>query len=124
MELNMAWSCTTDLRDVDRRGANIPARKWDADLRRIPDAMAYKKDVLTYFENLEQNLRDGIGLLLWGPYRSGKTSIACAIAKEVLRHYNSAFFLETAFLMDIWMGRPTVGGEDAKRRLLRCHLLI
>lgn len=123
MELNMGWKNVHAPSGADLRAAHIPERKREVSLAAIPDGLPYKRFIVKYITDLEQNVRDGIGLILWGPYRSGKSSIACLIAKEVMSHYASAFYIESPLLMDGWLEKD--GATDpAKRRILRSHLLV
>jgi DNA replication protein DnaC len=122
MDLNMTWDKVREVTPHDLRSACIPERKWEVSLDCIPDA-DYKGHAVRYIETLEQNIKDGVGLLLWGPYRSGKTSIACVIAVAAIKHYVSALFLEAHALMDGWLGKAP-GDEQTKRKMMASHLLI
>lgn len=88
--------------DGSMKVANVPMRKWGVTLDAIPDDLEYLKPVRVYLENLEQNLIAGNGLLLWGPYRSGKSSIAACIARKVAAHRCRPYWLLSSELADGW----------------------
>lgn len=71
----------------------IPDSFWDVSLEAIPDGIAYKEIIRKYIENLDDHVRDGVGLVLAGPHGSGKTSAAVIIAKEVLARGGSCRFV-------------------------------
>lgn len=72
--------------EADFRNANVPQRKWCVDLDKIDPKLKYLEQVRTYLDNLKHNLIVGDGLLLYGPYRSGKSCLAAAIVREVAAH--------------------------------------
>lgn len=117
----MPWDRTQEPSDADRRHANIPNRSWGGSLSKIDDRFPYKVVIGKYLDGLEANLKDGIGLLLWGPYRSGKSSIAGMIAHASIRHFASVYFVEAALLIDGWLGKSDA---SLKSRMLGVHLLI
>lgn len=47
-----------------------------------------QKNIEAYIDALEQNLENGLGLVLIGPYGCGKTSIMAIIAKAVWHRHN------------------------------------
>lgn len=121
MEFKTPWNKTITPHDSDFLAANIPQRHWGASLDVIPDGTEYKAIIARYFTDLESMIREGVGLLLWGPYRSGKTAIACLLAREVLRHCVSVYFTEAFFLVTGMIGENKAA---TSLKMLRSGLLI
>jgi len=89
------------------------------DLDKIDPKLDYLEPVRNYLANLENNLKRGNGLLLHGPYRSGKSCIAAAVVQEVAAHKCRAFWIEADELMRGW------DREDGRyRRARSAHLLV
>jgi DNA replication protein DnaC len=106
-------------REIDLQNANVPQRKWGADLSKIDPKLKYVEQVQAYLDNLERNLKVGDGLLLYGPYRSGKSCIAATIVREVAAHKCRAYWIEADELMRGW------DKEDHRyRRARNAHLLV
>ena len=106
-------------READFRNANVPQRKWCVDLDKIDSDLKYLAPVRNYLAKLEHNLTIGNGLLLYGPYRSGKSCIAAAIVQEVAAHKCRAYWIEASELMKGW------DREDHRyRRARSAHLLV
>lgn len=101
--------------------ANVPQRKWQADLGKVPGEPRYVHEVRAYMGRLKEALEAGDGLLLWGPYRSGKSSLAACVVREVAAHRCRPYWLEAFALVDGWLA-----GEDDPRRCLvqDAHLLV
>jgi DNA replication protein DnaC len=95
-------------REVNRSNweeANVPESKWGASLDSLPDILmvrSYKTRIQDYLSDLKGNIEMGRGLLLHGPYRSGKSSIGAIISGEVLARRCSAYWLEAFDLVDGW----------------------
>lgn len=96
-----AWN-QRKVNDDLMRVANVPMRKWKVSLDQIPGEPEYLAPVRAYLENLQQNLVVGDGLLLYGPYRSGKSSIAACVVREVIAHRCRAYWLLASELADGW----------------------
>lgn len=105
--------------EADFRNANVPQRKWCVDLDKIDPKLKYLEQVRTYLDNLKHNLIVGDGLLLYGPYRSGKSCLAAAIVREVAAHKCRAYWIEASELMKGW------DKEDHRYyRSRNAHLLV
>lgn len=95
-------------REVNRSNweeANVPESKWGASLDSLPDILmvrSYKTRIQDYLSDLKGNIERGRGLMLHGPYRSGKSSIGAIICGEVLARRCSAYWLEAFDLVDGW----------------------
>jgi DNA replication protein DnaC len=71
----------------------------------MPDTKAvkvYRDSIQSYISALKENIEKGCGLILHGPYRSGKSSIGAIICGEALSHRCSAYWLEAFDLVDGW----------------------
>jgi len=103
------------------RVANVPDRKLDASLDKVPGDRKYVQEVRAYISRLKAALEAGDGLLLWGPYRSGKSSLAACVVREVAAHRCRPYWLEAFALVDGWLA----GEDDPRRRMVeRAHLLV
>lgn len=103
------------------RVANVPERKWGASLDKVPGNRKYVQDVRAYLGRLKEALVAGDGLLLWGPYRSGKSSLATCVLREVAAHRCRPYWLESFALVDGWLA----GEDDLRRQMVeRSHLLV
>lgn len=88
--------------DATMKIANVPMRKWRVSINKIPGEPAFLVPIQAYVENLKRNLVCGDGLLLWGPYRSGKSSIAACVLREVAAHQLRPYWLLASELADAW----------------------
>jgi DNA replication protein DnaC len=90
-----------DTLDVgDMQIAMFPERYWTAKLSDIPD-MVYRKSIVSYIDNIDKHVRNGEGLLLWGPNGQGKTYDAIVVGKYARLHSFSVKFVlayELAFM--------------------------
>lgn len=104
--------------EADMKFGNVPKSKWNVTLDKIRDK-PYCKTVETYMEHLKDNCERGRGMLLYGTYRSGKSSIGAIILREVARHRCRPYFLEAFELVDGWFAK------DHRYDMTRgCHLLV
>ena len=104
--------------EADMRCSNVPRSKWNADLEQIRE-MPYYKCISEYISNLKDNCERGIGLLLTGPYRSGKSSIAALAVREMARHRCTPYWLEAFELVDGWFEK-----ENRYDMARSSHLLV
>jgi len=76
--------------------AAMPERYWRCQFNEIQPP-AVQATLLDYAQNLGDNLKDGRGLLLYGPHGTGKTAAACLSALEAIcRSANRTFFVLAA----------------------------
>jgi len=61
----------------------MPKLHWEASIDKIPD-LPYKLTVLKYLGSIKERMVEGQGLLLHGPYSSGKSAIAAICLKTAL----------------------------------------
>lgn len=80
--------------------SDLPRKYWEASLARVPDSLAYKAKIERYIRKMNELIPKGKGLLLHGPNRRGKTSIAAILLKEAIRCRFDAHFIRGADLID------------------------
>jgi DNA replication protein DnaC len=98
---------------------NVPKGKWEAQISKIKDGLPYLTEVALYLNDLKQNLETGKGLLLCGPYRSGKSCLAALAVREAGTHGCHPFWLEAFELVDGWISK-----DYRYREARTCHLLV
>ena len=91
-----------------RRRANIGKNHWAARLQLIPDCMQYKDKIKTYIDNMPEHEVNGLGIVLFGPLGSGKTSIGVIILRNALARGGRALFIRASDAIDVVAdtGRP------------------
>lgn len=70
--------------------------------------------IQAYVRDLDLHLDRGHGLMFWGPNGSGKTYMACALAKEVRRTGASVYFVAAGDLVQATIERRDVADEDGE----------
>jgi DNA replication protein DnaC len=105
--------------EADLRHANVPSSKWCADFRGIKEGLEYVASVKSYLANLKENIEKGKGLLLYGPYRSGKSCMAAIVVKEVAAHRCDPYWTEAFELVDGWFQK-----DERYERIRKSHLLV
>lgn len=80
--------------------SEIPPKYWPASMTKVKDGAVHKAKVMRYIDRIATLVPKGKGMLLHGPNRSGKTSMAIAILKEAMRCRFSAYFIRGAELID------------------------
>lgn len=112
-------------RDFERAGIN--GRLRDASLDQIPRDAHYRQRIEWYISNLDENIKKGVGLILYGPHGSGKSCGASIIAQEVMARGGSVLFIEEAMLLDVWIKDvefPFVEDKSYRNRVSEVDLLI
>lgn len=109
-----------DVKPTDWRASNIPEGKWDARLDLIPSDLPFVGLINSYVENMRENVERGRGLLLWGPYRGGKSCIAACVAGEMMSYRLRSYFIFAFDVADAWIAR----GGWRKAEIRGCDFLI
>lgn len=91
--------------------ANVPEKHWRAKLSHIPDDLPHKSLVQTYINNLPQNIKEGRGLLLFGPLGQGKSALASIILKAAFHHKKLGYYLTASSYMG-HLKDPTYFDQD------------
>ena len=79
--------------------SDMPRKFWDFQLPDPKNAQADKlrpilKKLTAYTDNLKANLDDGIGIMMYGPSGTGKSSLACAVLNKFFELGLHGTFLE------------------------------
>lgn len=101
--------------------ARIPRGYWNCELTSIPDTLPYGQALKDYVKNIRERDVNGQGLYLFGPYGSGKSGGAVALAKEAMRRGGRALWFSSLEF------EPVFGKhQDAELRkaVLGTHFLI
>lgn len=101
--------------------SRIPSDFWYCEISKIPETMSYKKQLSLYIEQLPKMDVQGKGLFLFGPYGSGKTGAACAIAKEAMRRGGRVLFLSSLELEPVF-GKGL--DNELREACLKTHFLV
>jgi len=86
----------------DMRRMRIPKRYWSVTFDDISesviDGKSAKDLARDYILSASENVANGVGLMLWGPNGTGKTSMAVVIAKELRRQFHAVLFVQASAL--------------------------
>jgi DNA replication protein DnaC len=102
------------VRPTDWLASNVPEGKWGARLDLVPQGLPFVGTVRSYVENLQANVEAGRGLILWGPYRGGKSCLAAVIVGEALAYRLYSYWVESFDVADAWIGKAK-GRREAIR---------
>jgi DNA replication protein DnaC len=95
------------LTSTDLAKAHIPEKYWDATLSKVPDTAPFKAHVANYLRNLREGVAQGGGVYLWASKNgTGKTALACVIAKHALRLGFTAHYVMSSDVPDLAIQRP------------------
>lgn len=98
---------------------------WHASIDKIPDGAAYKEKLRTYLRGINTCVDQGIGLFLFGPLRSGKTSAATIVAKHVIGHNGTAFFIRANEITSAVVEKKAFDeNETVEERMRSVDLLV
>jgi len=79
----------------------VGKRYWDVSVTKLPDDCKHKQIVMSYIEELKQNIDFGNGFIFIGDYGVGKTSLAVILAKATVSFGGSALFIAVPDLSDL-----------------------
>lgn len=101
----------------------LPERYWETTWKRVFDFEG-KALIEAYLRKLStHSLPEGLGLFLWGPPSTGKTSIAAIVAKEVARRGGTALFQNTSEYMEL-RGMEYDEEESLEHRAKKVDLMV
>ena len=115
-------SLRRELTREDMERMRIPLRYWKVSYDGIsaerqhvrPDLLSAQETALSYLSQLDEMSSDGVGLLLWGPNGTGKTSMAVVIAKEFRRRGHRVLFVEAASLKQYVINKVYFDGDEGE----------
>jgi len=85
---------------ADMQRMNVGRRWWQCTVADIPDGLMYKAVLRKYLDKLADHIRNGRGLLFHGRFSTGKSGAAVIVAKAVVCHGGTAFFMPVSELSD------------------------
>jgi DNA replication protein DnaC len=111
---------TLEMADFTRM--NLPAEFRKVKPEDIPESI--REPISRYVSQVDQMLRDGLGLLLHGPAGVGKTTTAAYVACEVRRRAYPVFFVTVSDLREMIRTRVGVDDGTVLERVRRVKLLV
>lgn len=99
----------------------IPKRYWNSKISKIADPKT-KAYVEKYVRDIDDMMDAGIGLMMMGHNGTGKTSIACSIAKRARMTGATVIFTSAASLMETLLDRG--GDRDMIGKVRDYDLLV
>lgn len=95
------------LTPVILRRAQIGEMYWSASFDAIPDHIGYKDLVVGYTLKMHERAEDGWGLVLSGPWGTGKTALGSLILMEGLKRRGRCLSISCITMIDqLWAKRP------------------
>lgn len=94
--IDMTKKYPVEERDLARMG--VGRQFWRVSLDRIPDTCAYKKMLQTWIEKMPEMMEQGVGLILRGEYRQGKTGAAVICMRATAIHGGTAYLIRADHL--------------------------
>lgn len=101
----------------------IPKRFWKASMDAVPDSV-HRRVAERYIAGLTKFVTSGNGLLLWGPNRRGKTSLAVIVQMEAIRRGYDTHFVRAADLVDAIIQTRMVDDETSIQEVARKAQLL
>ena len=112
-------NCDDILQDM-----NVPRNHWDARLSKIPN-LPHKATLVKYTSNIVTYIDNGTGLVLFGPYGSGKSASAAICAKAALSQLKFSYWVKGEDLPGIVINRRVDPlGDPIINRLMFADLCI
>lgn len=103
----------------------LPALHYYAILSDIPDSCPQKKYLIKYLNDFTSNLDEGLGLLFYGDYGTGKSAAACIMLKAAAAMKKTGLFIMCGKLSHmIWKDVPFDEEQSYYDRILSVDLLV
>lgn len=109
--------------------SGVPRRYWNAQLSAIEGEPEYKVMLGQYMDRIHEHTDEGMGLLLYGGFETGKSSLAIVVLKEAIHRGGIAHFISSrdipsayfeAAELEAAFGDPIV----IKDRIRRSNLIV
>lgn len=113
------------LNGADMERAGVGSRYWNATLGSVPADCWHAGFLRKWIEDLPAHVREGRGLILYGDYGTGKTSLTVVIIKEVLARGGTALKVSALDLAKYAIeATPFDEDETIMRRMASVDLLV
>ena len=114
-----------ELTPDDMSMMGVGKRYWHVELAKIDPSLAYRETISKYIEKIREHVLAGRGLLFHGEYAGGKTSAALIVAKAVVMHGGTAYFIEVPELSDIKVGTQAFDESTSLwERMMKVDVLV
>jgi DNA replication protein DnaC len=114
-----------ELEPFDMHMMGVGRRYWHVELAKIDPSFDYRETISKYIEKVREHVLAGRGLLFHGEYAGGKTSAAVIVAKAVVMHGGTVYFIEVPELSDVKIGtRPFDENTTIWERMMKVDVLI
>ncbi len=105
--------------------SNIGKLYYGVTLDKIPKQFGYFVEIERITKDIVRFIDEGEGLLLFGSYGSGKTSIAVIVAKNALYHNKTVYFIDSDEVMSsVMTNKQFEDGVSVYDRIKLVDLLI
>lgn len=109
--------------------SGVPRRYWDASLDAVEGDPSFKETLRQFRERVHEHATDGMGLLLHGPFNTGKSCLAVVVLKAVVQRGGIAHFTPTENIPAIYYEDATIDVSFdepvvIKDRMRRANLII
>ena len=109
----------------DLQRSKIGARYWTVSLGSIPDEYAHKQKVGKWIEKIDQFIKNGVGIHLYGESGSGLTSLGCICAKAALSAGYTSLYMTSFALRRVVSEKPEFDDfSDMYTRVRTVDLLV
>jgi len=98
---------------------NVGQSFWGAKLEAIKDSCTYKAAVQTWLSKMPEMLKEGVGMLLHGENRKGKTSAAVICMKAAATHGGTAYLIRADAVAGATVEREMF--DEYKTVIQRCR---
>jgi len=103
---------------------NLGRRYYEATLESVPDS-THRRVVEKYLDEFPQMEKQGIGVYLWGANSVGKTYLASAVLKELLKRNKLSYVITADVLKSIYIdGKRFDGNQTVVQRVESIPVLL
>lgn len=110
-------------RDLGRM--NLGEKFWHCTLDAIPEQCGYKQSIKTWIEKMPEMLAQGMGMVLTGEWRQGKTSAAVVCAKATVTHGGTAYLIRADQVAGVVVNSDRFDDDSTvEQRCMNVDLLV